>query len=323
MYGGSGVNESKPVQFGGAARVQDVKSLDGKPLNVAVYDAYRKQGLSHHQALAITGEVGRENDFDAKTIFGKHIDPAKDGKGQSITNMGMLSWNRKRADALQAHLKKRGVLDEKGNMIKGQAALDAQAEFAVSEMKSGKYKNRLSHFWNNPDANPESFAKELGKDYVGWAYGQKTIKGKNGTRVPFDHQSHSAKVNGYVAKTANDVQKKQAVTSYAQNTEMPTVKSAITNQAETIIQKAKPAVSMLSTQPAVTPVAARSNSLAASYTPPKLETKVEPAKEYLTSLAPQEVVVKNQNSGTINQNVSNRILAHAITGGLGQDKWGA
>ena len=78
---------------------------------------------------------------------------------------------------------------------------------------------------------------------------------------------------------------------------------------------------MLSTQPAVTPVALRPNSLAASYTPPKLETKIEPAKEYLTSPAPQEVVVKNQNSGTINQNVSNRILAHAITGGLGMGKW--
>jgi hypothetical protein len=44
---------------------------------------------------------------------------------------------------------------------------------------------------------------------------------------------------------------------------------------------------------------------------------VQPAKEFLTSPAPQEVVVKNQNSGTINQNVSNRLLAHAITGGLG------
>jgi hypothetical protein len=41
------------------------------------------------------------------------------------------------------------------------------------------------------------------------------------------------------------------------------------------------------------------------------------SKEFLTSPAPQEVVVKNQNSGTINQNVSNRLLAHAITGGLG------
>ena len=38
---------------------------------------------------------------------------------------------------------------------------------------------------------------------------------------------------------------------------------------------------------------------------------------FRSSPAPQEVVVKNQNSGTINQNVSNRLLAHAITGGLG------
>lgn len=98
--------------------------------------------------------------------------------------------------------------------------------------------------------------------------------------------------------------------------------SPITRDAESIIQKAKPQASILSTQPAVTPVALRPNSLAASYTPPKLETKIEPAKEYLTSPDPQKVHVVNSNSGNISQNVSNRILAHAITGGLGMgDKW--
>ncbi|MGJ8757444.1 hypothetical protein ACSFV5_07290 [Acinetobacter sp. HC8-3S] len=99
-------------------------------------------------------------------------------------------------------------------------------------------------------------------------------------------------------------------------------RSPIARDAESIMQKVKRQTSTLSSIPAVTPLATRSQSIAASYTPPKLESKIQPAKEYLTSPKPQEVVVKNQNNGTINQNVSNRLLAHAITGGLGMGiKW--
>ena len=73
---------------------------------------------------------------------------------------------------------------------------------------------------------------------------------------------------------------------------------------------------------AFTPITSRTSSYGESFKPPKLATNILPAKEFLTSSAPQEVVVKNQNNGTINQNVSNRLLAHAITGGLGMgNKW--
>lgn len=47
--------------------------------------------------------------------------------------------------------------------------------------------------------------------------------------------------------------------------------------------------------------------------------KVESVKERLSSPAPKEVVVVNQNNDTISQNVSNRGLAHAFTGGLGMN----
>lgn len=99
-------------------------------------------------------------------------------------------------------------------------------------------------------------------------------------------------------------------------------KSVTTQTAEAIVQKAKENVPVLNMQSSIKPVAARTTTLVASYRPPKVETNVLPAKEFLNSPAPQEVVVTNQNSGTINQNVSNRLLAHAITGGLGMgDKW--
>ncbi|WP_336938407.1 glycoside hydrolase family 73 protein [Acinetobacter modestus] len=96
----------------------------------------------------------------------------------------------------------------------------------------------------------------------------------------------------------------------------------INTNTNTIMQRAKTNVPVLNMQSSVKPTAARSNNLAVNYSQPKIDTNIQPAKEFLTSPAPQEVVVKNQNSGTINQNVSNRLLAHAITGGLGMgDKW--
>lgn len=98
--------------------------------------------------------------------------------------------------------------------------------------------------------------------------------------------------------------------------------SRYTKKAEVILQKAKTNIPALNMQSAITTVASRSSNLAANYHPPKIETKTQPAKEYLTSPTPQEVIVKNQIGGTISQNVSNRILAHAITGGLGMgENW--
>ncbi len=93
--------------------------------------------------------------------------------------------------------------------------------------------------------------------------------------------------------------------------------TAIVNTAENMMQSVEPRTSMLSTEKAEVPVVTRTNSLASSFTPPKINTQIEPAKEYLTPPSPQQVVVVNQNGGNINQNVSDRLLAHAITGGLG------
>ena len=95
-------------------------------------------------------------------------------------------------------------------------------------------------------------------------------------------------------------------------------KSPVSNQAASIVNSASNnTASAIASRNAATPTIARTSSLGASFTPPKINTHVEPAKEYLTSPSPQQVVVVNQNGGNINQNVSDRLLAHAITGGLG------
>lgn len=195
-----------------------------------VYEAFLNAGLSKNQALAITAEVGRENEYNAKTMFGFHTDAAKDGKGNSISNMGFLSWNRERATKLKNYLQQKGLLDEKGKIVQGQAALNAMAEFAVSEMKDDKYASKLSKFWNNPNFDPETFAAELGKIYVGWAYGQETIKGPNGTRIKFDWQPHDQRRRNNLNALENDLSKKAVsnveinrgtIAKFAQNAEVP------------------------------------------------------------------------------------------------------
>ena len=173
------------------------KLSDGTPVNVGVYKAYRNAGLSHNQAMAITAEVGRENNFNPNTLFGTHPDPARDKNGNIIRNVGMLSWNQGRdIQALNA-MRNAGVLGQQS-----QANLNAQAAFSVREMLTG-YKGKLRNFLNNQNGSPEQFAQELGRNYVVWAYGQNTIRGKvPGTRVPFNWQKHDARRRNYLSSLA-------------------------------------------------------------------------------------------------------------------------
>lgn len=173
------------------------KLSDGTPLNVAVYKAYRNAGLSHSQAMGVTSEVGRENSFNANILFGNHTDPAANSGGRPIRNLGMLSWNQGRDTQLERHLNQKGVM-RGGRMAQTQANLNAQAQFSVSEMKSPRYASKLKNFWSNPNANPDAYAKELGKHYIAWAYGQDTIKAQGGGRKAFNWKANDNRRRGYL-----------------------------------------------------------------------------------------------------------------------------
>ena len=172
------------------------KLNDGTPINVGVYKAYRNAGLSHNQAMAITAEVGHENNFNPNTLFGTHPDPARDKNGNIIRNVGMLSWNQGRDTQVLNAMRNAGVLGQQS-----QANLNAQAAFSVREMLTG-YKGKLRNFLNNPNGSPEQFAQELGRNYIVWAYGQNTIRGKGGGRVPFNWQKHDARRRNYLSSLA-------------------------------------------------------------------------------------------------------------------------
>lgn len=181
------------------------EKLTGKTgdMQKKVYEAFVKAGLTPNQAKAITAEVGRENGYNSSVIFGSHIDPAARG-GKAVKNLGMISWNGSRGEALAKLLQQRGLMDGSGKMVNSQAALDTQAQFAVSEMK-GAYASKLKHFWSNPNADPETFAEELGKKYVVWAYGQNDIASKGGGRVKFDWKKHDSKRKSFLAQLNKQV----------------------------------------------------------------------------------------------------------------------
>ena len=296
-------------------------NIGGKPNNVAVYDGYRKAGLTHSQALALTAEVGREGGFANKNIFGYHTDAAKDGNGRKITNVGMLSWNRERGSALSNYLTQRGLM-KNGKMVQSQEAIDAMAQFSVNEMRT-TYRGKLNHFWNNPNANPETYAKEVGRKYVGWAYGQNELRGG----AAFDWKSHDNRRRGYLMTTASMI-----------GGEKPAVSPTPTSAPKTTPAKAPiPVPRQTKEQAKMTPkqvAEERTKRLTsvplplkpqvkAANTPavPRLNIPTIPSIPQKLSSDTPKVIVASNNQDLIPQNVSDRGLAHAITGGLGEDRY--
>lgn len=197
------------VALGGVKALQGVvQNIVGSPTigkdksnnRLAVYNAFISAGFSKNQALALTAEVGRENEFNMKTMFGTHTD-----LGNSATNLGFFSWQGDRKAKLVKFLKNSGVIDKNGNMIRGQKALDAMAKFAKHEIETiPKYSKTKSNFLENKDINPESAAPILGKNYIRWAYGQNFV---NKGRTPFDWKGHDQRRRNHLNNIRSDVNK--------------------------------------------------------------------------------------------------------------------
>ncbi|AIY36970.1 hypothetical protein BA71_02150 [Acinetobacter baumannii LAC-4] len=76
---------------------------------------------------------------------------------------------------------------------------------------------------------------------------------------------------------------------------------------------------VLATKPAILPTAQKTNNVN-SKLKTQVNTAVQSFKQPLNTPNPQEVVVVNGSSGNISQNVNDRYLAHALTGGIGMGK---
>jgi len=166
----------------------------------AVYNAFVLAGFSQNQALALTAEVGRENSFDTKTMFGTHSD-----LGNNKTNLGFFSWQGARKPDLVRFLKDNNAVDSSGNMIRNQNALNAMAKFAKYEIENkSEYSKTKSKFLDHKNIDPEVAAPILGRNYIGWAYGQNAV---NKGTIPFDWKSHDQRRRNHLRDIKNDVNK--------------------------------------------------------------------------------------------------------------------
>lgn len=149
-------------------------------LQKQVYQAYLNAGLSPNQARIITAEVGREGSFSPKNLFGVHIDP-KNG----ATNLGMLSWQGNRGQALYSALKAQGLI--RGNGIAPtQDALNMMARFSIDEMRNKKeYRQTAQTFLNNPDVDYQTGAAVLGRNFIRWRYDDPIYKSGHMNRDKF------------------------------------------------------------------------------------------------------------------------------------------
>lgn len=139
-----------------------------------IYQAFINQGLSPNQARIMTAEVGRENDFQPQYVFGRHTD-----ESNQKTNLGFISWQGKRAIALDKRLKSKGLI-KNGNIQRSQSALNEMASYLVGEIKTRpEYKMTKKLFLENPNVSYDVGKKVLGNNFIRWDYSGKAVLGAN------------------------------------------------------------------------------------------------------------------------------------------------
>ena len=311
-----------------------------------VYESFRNAGLSDAQARAMTAEVGRENSYQDKYLFGGHIDPAN-----NEYNLGMFSWQKARGRKLYKHLESKGMV-KNGKIIRSQEALNEQARFAVNEINTDpSYSRTKKEFLNNPNVSYGKANEVLGNNYIRWRYTDpkyaKHHKYRDQYKALIDKQLKSVEDTNIIdeakektSEIAKDV--KDAITQKQPNSKevggslankaknnssvlgvevgkmTPNkggaggVKSNFSNNAPMIFSSSTPAGKDFGYTPAYFP------------TTPMLNVPNMPrVKQRLDSGGDSKPIMIHSSNDSINQNVSDRSLAHAITGGLGQQRqWG-
>nr|WP_312323974.1 phage tail tip lysozyme [Acinetobacter oleivorans] len=260
-----------------------------KEKQMAVFKAMKGAGFNDNWAAGITATIGRENDYQDEYLFGKHQDKA------GGTNMGMISWQGPRRKELTTYMSKRGLIDGNGNIIKGQAALNAQGDFIKQEIETKpEYAKVREYIKNNPNASEEEIARVLGKKYVGWAYGQSILR--NGES--FDWQKHLAKEYNY----------RESIDGQLKDKKMDTNTSGKKVRTDVQVPYALPEQrGVINSKPS--PQATKGQ---------KLQVPQVNQLSKVNSSAPQQAqVVVSKQDGLIAQNISDRNLAHVVTGGLG------
>lgn len=169
-----------------------------------VYQAFLNAGLSPQQARAITAEVGRENDFQSKYLFGRHVDAAN-----RKVNLGFLSWQGSRGTNLDKRLKSKGLVDGSGNIARNQQALDEMAKFAIEEIRTTPaYSRTKKLFLDNPNVDYQTAQEVLGKNFIRWDYAGKTL-GKDVAKHHAKRDKYYAQLGGAAGTAGQESQQPQ------------------------------------------------------------------------------------------------------------------
>ena len=130
-----------------------------------VLQALKNAGLNDNQARILGAEIGRENAFQDKYLWGYHPDP-KNG----AVNIGIISWQGSRGKGVERALKEAGLI-QNGKIVKGQASLDVMAKYLVNEIRTNPaYAQTEKQFLDNPNVDYHTGTKVLGTNFIRWRY---------------------------------------------------------------------------------------------------------------------------------------------------------
>lgn len=141
-------------------------SSDGGPGKYSMNEmvsAAKEAGFEPYQAKAVIGEVGRENGFQQRYIFGAHTDAAN-GK----QNVGLISWQGPRNAAFMNHMKEAGYVDENGKLIPSREALTEQFRYLKKEINTDPAYAKTKQVFNDPSATPTDLKNAFQSNYIRW-----------------------------------------------------------------------------------------------------------------------------------------------------------
>ena len=201
-----------------------------------VLQALKNAGLSDNQARILGAEIGRENGFQSRYLWGYHSDPANKAK-----NIGLISWQGSRAAALEKRLAQAGLL-KNGKMVQSQEALNVQAKFLVDEIKNNSaYAETRKKFLENPNVDYATGSRVLGRNFIRWAYDNPKYASGHKAR-----DKYYQLLGGVVAQGGSD-------TMTAQTSQLPQAQTPTVQPIDTTTNTATSAVNSPLTAPQIDP----------------------------------------------------------------------
>lgn len=178
--------------------ILDLSSNEQLAKGYQIYQAFLKAGLGKNQALAMAAQVGRENDFSDKYLFGSHTDA-----NNKKTNVGILSYQGDRATDLIRELRSKDLISDDGSIKKSDKSLVAQAEFAVREIMTKSSYQQTKNALSNDSLSPSELSKIIGKNYVRWDYDGNKIGTGKADSAKAKEQNYRNQLAGIVNKNGD------------------------------------------------------------------------------------------------------------------------